>query len=429
MASFWAAIPDALKGHAPVVDLFHMERSRMILLASLGALTVATVSTAAWMASASNDGSSASVGTEPTVTAADTNWRPDPAPRPVQLDPIVEVVRVAPKAIEPKIDEAPDPEPTASKVKQGTLIIELRGIRALHDEAVGPGKVAGPITATLSNPSGRGAEAFAKLAAKGMFEGDRVAFEDVPLGLECGLTVIYGAQEDPRTLDLRVGGARSNGHLTVDLTAKRNAENAAIGTLRTFAAAQQQLQASAAIDTDADGGGEFGYLAELAGTAGIRNHMGKGVAPAASNIRLDPAYLPGSFGELTPVASGAALIRGGYAFQIYLPGEEAQRPVRGIPEDPSGGASLDMPGSGNAEIMWCAYAWPIDRHDAPWPTYFINQAGDVIRTNGATVQRYSGLHGGPAFDAAFSTAGDMASEIGLAANGFAASDGNAWSNL
>ncbi|MDC0585225.1 prepilin-type N-terminal cleavage/methylation domain-containing protein, partial [Planctomycetota bacterium] len=32
-------------------------------------------------------------------------------------------------------------------------------------------------------------------------------------------------------------------------------ENAAIATLRSIAAAQQQLQASSAIDTDADGGG------------------------------------------------------------------------------------------------------------------------------------------------------------------------------
>jgi len=35
-------------------------------------------------------------------------------------------------------------------------------------------------------------------------------------------------------------------------------ENAAIATLRSIASAQAQLQASSAIDTDADGGGEYG---------------------------------------------------------------------------------------------------------------------------------------------------------------------------
>src|SRR5262245_51832280 len=47
-------------------------------------------------------------------------------------------------------------------------------------------------------------------------------------------------------------------------------ENAAISTLRAIAAAQAQLQSACAIDTDADGSGEFGYLGELAGVAPLR---------------------------------------------------------------------------------------------------------------------------------------------------------------
>lgn len=400
----------------------------MILLASLGALTVAAIATAAWMASASDGDSSASVGTEPTVTAAAANWKPAPAPKPVQLDPIVEVERSAPKAREPKEAE-PIAGPTAGPIRRGTLEIELRGIQAIHDGAVASGKAPGPITATLRLPSGSGSESFAELEAKGMFQGERIAFDNVPLGFEYGLAVTYGAQGDQRDMYLRVGGpasSASKSRITVDLGAKHKAKEGVIGTLRALAAAQQQLQASAAIDTDADGGGEYGYLAELAGTAGIRNYVGPGAAPAVSSIKLDPAYLPASFGELTPAASGAALFRGGYAFQIYLPGQDAQRPIRGIPEDPNGGASVDIPGSSNAEILWCAYAWPLDRHDAPWPTFFINQAGDVIQTSGATVQRYSGLNGGPAFDAAFSAAGDMGSAPGLSAAGFMANDRNVW---
>ena len=47
-------------------------------------------------------------------------------------------------------------------------------------------------------------------------------------------------------------------------------ENAAIATLRSIASAQAQLQSSCAIDTDADGGGEYGFFGEMAGTAGMR---------------------------------------------------------------------------------------------------------------------------------------------------------------
>ena len=40
-------------------------------------------------------------------------------------------------------------------------------------------------------------------------------------------------------------------------------ENAAIATLRSIASAQAQLQSSCAIDTDADGGGEYGFFGEI----------------------------------------------------------------------------------------------------------------------------------------------------------------------
>src|SRR5262245_9627170 len=47
-------------------------------------------------------------------------------------------------------------------------------------------------------------------------------------------------------------------------------ENAAIATLRSIASAQAQLESACAIDTDADGGGEFGYFGELSGVAPLR---------------------------------------------------------------------------------------------------------------------------------------------------------------
>ncbi|MFN0008549.1 MAG: prepilin-type N-terminal cleavage/methylation domain-containing protein, partial [Planctomycetota bacterium] len=47
-------------------------------------------------------------------------------------------------------------------------------------------------------------------------------------------------------------------------------EAAAISTLRSITSAQAQLQSSAAIDTDADGAGEYGYFGELSGVDPLR---------------------------------------------------------------------------------------------------------------------------------------------------------------
>jgi type IV pilus assembly protein PilA len=60
-------------------------------------------------------------------------------------------------------------------------------------------------------------------------------------------------------------------------------ENAAIATLRSIAAGQQQFQASSAIATDADGGGEFAFFGELSGGTPMRRyefHVGRVIKTA-----------------------------------------------------------------------------------------------------------------------------------------------------
>ena len=58
------------------------------------------------------------------------------------------------------------------------------------------------------------------------------------------------------------------------------------------------------------------------------------------------------------------------------------------------------------------------------PCYFVNERGQILMymNNGAV--KYSGVGGGPNFDAALSVAGDMRSA--LAINGTASVDGNLW---
>src|SRR4029077_13333147 len=62
-------------------------------------------------------------------------------------------------------------------------------------------------------------------------------------------------------------------------------EAAAISTLRSISSAQAQLQSSAAIDCDADGSGEYGYFAEMAGTKSMRT-SNAGV-PQQTNLATD----------------------------------------------------------------------------------------------------------------------------------------------
>ena len=81
-------------------------------------------------------------------------------------------------------------------------------------------------------------------------------------------------------------------------------EAAAIATLRSVSSAQAQIQSSGAIDTDADGAGEYGYFAELAGSVPMRVSDNAVPGPAAGQAgvagidNLSPAILPSAFGNV-----------------------------------------------------------------------------------------------------------------------------------
>ena len=220
-------------------------------------------------------------------------------------------------------------------------------------------------------------------------------------------------------------------------------ENAAIATLRSIAAAQQQLQSSAAIDTDGDGGGEFGYFAELAGAAPMRSYDGNNppgaqVTALATDI-LDPPILATNFGDIIADAAGQGIVeRQGYHYKIYLPDQL----FVGMGENPAGtgsagnviapfpapgvGGSLDP---GNCEIMWCAYAWPVDAEKTGNRVFFVNQEGDILQFDNRD-QTYEALVG-PLFNSAYAGAGaaDMEQDLGLAVMGFVAGDANIWTTV
>jgi len=213
-------------------------------------------------------------------------------------------------------------------------------------------------------------------------------------------------------------------------------ENAAIATLRSIAAAQQQFQSSCAIDTDADGGGEYGFFGELSGAEPMRIYDAVGDTPALGadpDDLLDPPILATAFGDVINDTAGGSVERQGYYFKIYLPAPTAAGVTPGLPEDAAGGArAADMGaawGSGNCEIQWCCYAWPVIPEKTGNRVFFINQEGDIIQYDNR-VGSYDGLNAIPTFDAAYAdTAVSMDEELGLAAMDFTANDTFVWTTV
>lgn len=199
-------------------------------------------------------------------------------------------------------------------------------------------------------------------------------------------------------------------------------ESNAIGTLRTIATAQAQTVASGAIDSDGDGAAEYGYFGEMSGIAPAR--ISAAGAPAAGVVGIDelkPSALIAGMGNVT----ASCVQRSGYVFQIWLPAATVGGAVAGIAEDPTGGkAAGPFPDSDNCESIWCAYAWPLSQGRSGNSVYFVNQTGQVLQMLNKGATRYTGLAGGPAFDAAFSVANDINSNLAL--NGLPANDGNTW---
>lgn len=198
-------------------------------------------------------------------------------------------------------------------------------------------------------------------------------------------------------------------------------EAAAIATLRSLSSAQAQIQSSAAIDTDADGGGEYGYFGELSGIDPLRvtDGMGAPTAGTAMVDELNPSVLSSAFGNV----ANSQVTRSGYTFQVFLPDGAAA--VAGVPEAATGGANAGaFPNANNAEIMWCAYAWPTNAGSTGNRVFFINQEGDLLQMNNRIAVPYT-AGTGPAFGAAFS-ANDMSSAPSIGGVPAAAQDMNIW---
>ena len=185
------------------------------------------------------------------------------------------------------------------------------------------------------------------------------------------------------------------------LAARLNAnESAAIATLKNVSSGQAQCQASGVIDANANGQGEYGFFGELSGKVVVRG---------SATLRISPPVLSTAFGNINAQSN---VSRSGYLFRMYLP---SVAPATGCIETATtgGGAGTPAVDAGQAETLWCCYAWPQVQGNSGKRTFFINQSGDVLSTTGSN---YSGTTTVPVFSAAYANSASAFMTSPVAAN-------------
>lgn len=208
-------------------------------------------------------------------------------------------------------------------------------------------------------------------------------------------------------------------------------EATVIATLRAVANAQATVGTVTAIDTDADGAGEYGYFGELAGIDPCRIFdVGSGTPTvgAAGVDELDPTILSNAFGNVEPDAIGdGVVVRSGYVYKMFLPGPTLAGLTGGRPEGGAGGPAPGLlPNPDNCEIAWACYVWPLSVNQTGNRAFFINHDGVILQFQNRDGS-YTGIDAAgtiPNFDDAFSVAGDMRSPI--ATNGVPSVSGHVW---
>jgi|SRR5690349_17379862 len=198
-------------------------------------------------------------------------------------------------------------------------------------------------------------------------------------------------------------------------------EAAAIATLRTISTAQAAFRSTSCVDTDGDGAGEHGYLAELAGQVPMRVCLAGAPNPGGAPDYLLPSILPPGMG----IVQGGLVSRAGYYFQMWLPDAS----YVGIPEMPNGGCTgAPFPDPNTGEVAWACYAWPMEAGGTGNRAFFINQEGDLLGCVNRQVPQFTGdpATGGhaPNFDEALMAAGDMSSHYRASMLG--GTDGTVW---
>jgi len=175
-------------------------------------------------------------------------------------------------------------------------------------------------------------------------------------------------------------------------------EGSAIGTLRTISTSQAQFQSQAQVDQDSDGTGEYGLLAELAGTSNRRSPN------AVNSPRANPTFVTPVLGPKPNINHGS---KSGFLFKMYLPGTNPA-----ITDNGTGNQIGLTPATGftqtvvidNQETKFRAYAWPISTRTTGMRIFCVDQAAEVLTASNASsaagLFRYNGANTVPNYNVA-----------------------------
>jgi Tfp pilus assembly protein PilW len=194
----------------------------------------------------------------------------------------------------------------------------------------------------------------------------------------------------------------------------RSNEAAALETLRFVADAQARFKATAIVDLDRDGAGEYGYFKEMSAGSCVRASPNG----SARGAFASPSELPPAFAALE---AGGEFVRSGYRFRIFLPGAGGA----GVGETEQFPLAADVDAK-LAAASWCCYAWPTRHGTTGTRTFFVNQEALVVATE---CDEYSGPGRFTSADcgSAFGRGpGGLSSITGAVAAGTRGRDGNVW---
>src|SRR5262249_10156440 len=86
--------------------------------------------------------------------------------------------------------------------------------------------------------------------------------------------------------------------------------------------------------------------------------------------------------------------------------------IPAIAEDPNGGkVAAPFPNPNNGEVMWCCYAWPVDRTRTGNRAFFVNQEGDLLQCLNRTRVVFTNTTSTPPYDDAYVTPLTMGSAL------------------
>jgi len=181
-------------------------------------------------------------------------------------------------------------------------------------------------------------------------------------------------------------------------------ETAIVATLRAVSQAQFQFRAQNSVDTNADGGSEYGSLGELAGVDPLRGQS----APLTQRL------LSSRLGALD---SNGHVVLHGYRIVAYLPDASGAGVVATV-------ANRSLFDATRARDYYTCLAWPLSVDVTGHRTYFVNQQGQLMKT---LSNHYNGLSIVPPAGAALQgTSGPAQIDSQVLAISGTGADGQAW---